>query len=42
MREHGAHLVDVAAIGEPFDTLDGTHPTKRGMDQLAAIVLKAL
>lgn len=42
VREHGAHLVDVAAIGEPFETLDGTHPTKRGMDQLAATVLKAL
>lgn len=31
----GAHLVDAAACGEPFDTLDGTHPTRRGMSQLA-------
>lgn len=38
----GARLVDAAACGEPFDTLDGTHPTKRGMQQLAAAFLAGL
>lgn len=38
----GARVVDVAAVGSPFDTLDGTHPTKLGMKQLAAAFLEAL
>lgn len=37
-----AQVVDVALIGEPFDTLDGTHPTRKGMRQLAETFLKAL
>ena len=32
----GAQVLDVAVAGEPFDTLDGTHPTARGMRQLAS------
>ncbi|WP_251213129.1 SGNH/GDSL hydrolase family protein [Adlercreutzia murintestinalis] len=38
----GARVVDVAVVGRPFDTLDGTHPTRRGMLQLAAAFAEAL
>lgn len=38
--QQGARLVDIAAQGEPFDTLDGTHPTNRGMRQLSQVVIE--
>lgn len=41
-RAQGARVLDVAAFAAPFDTLDGTHPTRRGMQQLSAAVLEAL
>lgn len=38
----GCHVADVAALGYDYEALDGTHPTKRGMRQLAALVLQAM
>lgn len=38
----GCHVADVAALGYDYEALDGTHPTKRGMHQLAAMVLQAM
>ncbi|WP_165252736.1 SGNH/GDSL hydrolase family protein [Adlercreutzia sp. ZJ304] len=39
VKKYGAHLIDMANLGKPFDTLDGTHPTKLGMQQLAQTFL---
>ncbi len=40
--EAGAHVVDMAASGLVYDTIDGCHPTAGGMEQLAALWLTAL
>lgn len=41
--EHtGCQVADVAALGYDYEALDGTHPTKRGMRQFAAMVLQAM
>ena len=32
-----AHLVDMAAFGLDYETADGTHPTRLGMRQIAAL-----
>lgn len=37
--KNGVVLADIAETCHPFDTLDGTHPTKKGMRQLADAVL---
>lgn len=34
--------LDIAAYGLDYEALDGTHPTSRGMAQIAALVLDAL
>ena len=39
---HGCRLVDLAACGRDYETLDGTHPTARGMRQIAAMALRRL
>lgn len=38
----GAGLVDMAASGLIYDTIDGCHPTAGGMAQLAGLWLKAI
>lgn len=38
----GAKVADVAALGFDYDAIDGTHPTKEGMRQLAALALAAM
>ena len=41
--EHaGCRVADVAALGFDYEAVDGTHPTARGMRQLAAMVLQAM
>ena len=39
---HGCRLADVRALGEDYEALDGTHPTARGMRQLADMVVRAM
>ena len=34
--------VDAAALGFDYEAIDGTHPTKRGMKQLAAIYIRGM
>ena len=38
----GAHVVDMAAAGLLYDTIDGCHPTAGGMAQLAGLWLDAM
>ena len=38
----GARVADVAALGFDYDAVDGTHPTALGMQQFAAMVLRAM
>lgn len=38
----GCLLVDTAALGFDYDAADGTHPTKVGMQQLAAMYLQGM
>ena len=39
---HGCLVADLESYGLDYDAVDGTHPTKRGMCQLAALVLSSL
>ncbi|NGM16437.1 SGNH/GDSL hydrolase family protein [Eggerthellaceae bacterium zg-893] len=39
---HGARTADIRAFGQDYEATDGTHPTKRGMTQLAAMVVSAM
>lgn len=41
-RENGCHVADMRALGRDYETLDGTHPTARGMRQFASFVLRAM
>ena len=41
-REPGCRLADLAALGRTYETLDGVHPTGKGMEELAALWLEAL
>ena len=38
----GAHLVDACALGLDYEAVDGTHPTERGMRQLARMFLTGM
>lgn len=38
----GCSLVDMAALGFDYEAIDGTHPTARGMKQMAAMFLKGM
>lgn len=40
--EAGARVVDMAASGLIYDTIDGCHPTAHGMEQLAGLWLDAI
>ena len=40
--QHGCALVDFAAYGLDYDAIDGTHPTKAGMKQLAAMAVGSM
>lgn len=40
--ELGCRLIDLYACAEPYDTIDGYHPNKDGMQTLAKAVLQAL
>lgn len=42
VREAGCHLADLAARKSPYESIDGTHPTRRGMTQLARLWLDCL
>lgn len=41
-REHGCCVADVQALGMDYEAVDGTHPTARGMRQLAAMIVHAM
>ncbi len=41
-RQNGCLIADVRALGCDYEAVDGTHPTKRGMQQLAQMVLRAM
>ena len=41
-RRWGCGLIDHYAYAEPYDSLDGTHPTKKGMTTLGAHVIDVL
>ncbi|OUO85907.1 GDSL family lipase [Gordonibacter sp. An230] len=38
----GCSVVDIAALGFDYEAVDGTHPTARGMRQLAMLMLRAM
>lgn len=40
--EQGCFVADIRALGRDYEALEGTHPTKRGMRQLASMVLQAM
>lgn len=40
--EHGCSVVDLEAFGFDYEALDGTHPTARGMRQLASMVASCI
>lgn len=42
VREHSCNLVDLRAFGVDYEALDGTHPTARGMRQLAHLICRAI
>jgi hypothetical protein len=39
---HGCRCADAAAFGLDYEAVDGTHPTRRGMAQLAELVACAM
>lgn len=41
-KENGAKVVDVRELGLDYYSIDGTHPTPEGMEQLACMVLASL
>ena len=41
-KANGCQVADVRALGRDYEALDGTHPTARGMRQLAAMVQRAM
>lgn len=41
-KKHGCALVDLYKMVPGYDTLDGSHPNARGMDQLAAAVIRQM
>ena len=41
-REQGCRVADVRAFGMDYEAVDGTHPTARGMSQLAAMIACAM
>lgn len=41
-RACACRLVDTAAFGRDYEAVDGTHPTRRGMRQIAALVVAAM
>lgn len=38
----GCAYVDIAGLGFDYESIDGTHPTKQGMSQLASLVASAI
>ncbi|WP_172134997.1 GDSL-type esterase/lipase family protein [Adlercreutzia sp. ZJ473] len=38
----GCYLVDMAAFGFDYDAIDGTHPTAKGMRQMAALFIRGM
>lgn len=40
--QHGCKVVDTRAYGFEYESVDGTHPTKRGMEQIADLVIAAM
>lgn len=38
----GCRLVDLAALGFDYDAVDGTHPSAKGMKQLAAMFIRGM
>ncbi|WP_080801388.1 SGNH/GDSL hydrolase family protein [Arabiibacter massiliensis] len=41
-RANGCKVTDIRALGRDYEALDGTHPTARGMRQLAAMVEQSM
>lgn len=41
-RNHACDVADVRAFGMDYEAVDGTHPTARGMRQLAAMIAHAM
>lgn len=41
-RLHECFVADVRALGYDYEAIDGTHPTRRGMAQFAALVIDAI
>lgn len=37
---HHAQYLDLYSYGRPYDTLDGTHPNRSGMDTLAELIIQ--
>ena len=35
-------LLDLASYNIPYDSMDGTHPTKKGMNTLAELVVRGI
>lgn len=41
-QRHGCRLVDMCGLGFDYEALDGTHPTREGMGQIAQMALACL
>lgn len=41
-KEKGVHLTDLYAHGTAYDSIEGCHPTKKGMETLSELMLKEM
>lgn len=40
--DHGCRVIDLASFGLDYEAVDGTHPTARGMRQLASMAVRSM
>lgn len=41
-REKGAKLIDLYSYGRPYDSIEGCHPTAKGMETIAEMMIKEI
>lgn len=41
-KEKGVHLIDLYSHGTAYDSVEGCHPTTKGMDTLAELIIKEM
>lgn len=42
VQENEINMIDLYRYHLPYDSIDGTHPSVRGMDTLAGLVIRAM